>query len=304
MPSNKTININPSLLKVGGGNNTTRKKQPKQKPDVSRVKPNTLKRNLLKRLKQHSSRDHKQAEKPKVDPTFSSEFEKGLEYLNKLKSTKKNKTLKKKQTPRVTHGSFVSLDLPPELREVTRELPRPTTPAPVDMTPIAPPVTPPPYGNLKGGTKPTFREWKNKTQRAEPKVEKEFNTAEKINRIKSRFKEEEIEQNIDEPTQKIVSKKNKHNKTVKATLGKQNGKVSVLIKDNKTRKKVQFEQSKLHSKPISDVKEYLRKKYLLKVGSKAPPEVLRRIYEDAHLTGDVTNQNTETLIHNYVNEST
>lgn len=304
MPPSKTININPSLLKIGGGNNTTRKKQPKQKPDVSRVKPNTLKRNLLKRLKQHSSRDHKQAEKPKVDPTFSSEFEKGLEYLNKLKSTKKNKTLKKKQTPRVTHGSFVSLDLPPELREVTQELPRPTTPAPVDMTPIAPPVTPPPYGNLKGGTKPTFREWKNKTQRADPKVEKEFNTAEKINRIKSRFKEEEIEQNIDEPTQKIVSKKNKHNKTVKATLGKQNGKVSVLIKDNKTRKKVQFEQSKLHSKPISDVKEYLRKKYLLKVGSKAPPEVLRRIYEDAHLTGDVTNQNTETLIHNYVNEST
>ena len=305
MPSNKTININPSLLKVGGGNNSTRKKQPKQKPDVSQVKPNTLKRNLLKRLKQHSSRNQKEAEKPKVDPTFSSEFEKGLEYLNKLKTTKKNKTLKKKKA-NIPQGSFVSLDLPPELREVTQELPKPTTPAPVDMTPITSPVTPPPYGNLKGGSKPTFREWKNKTQKADPKFEKEFNTAEKINRIKSRFKEDQTKIDLDtsETSQKTVPKKNKHNKTVKATLGKQGGKVSVLIKDNKTRKKVQFEQSNLHSKPISEVKDYLRKKYLLKIGSKAPPEVLRRIYEDVHLTGDVTNQNTETLLHNYVSEST
>ena len=46
------------------------------------------------------------------------------------------------------------------------------------------------------------------------------------------------------------------------------------------------------------------KKYLLKVGSKAPPDVLRRIYEDVHLTGEVTNKNTETLLHNYLSEQT
>jgi len=305
MPPSKTININPSLLKVGTNNNSTRKKQSKQKPDISRVKPNTLKRNLLKRLKQHSSRDHKQSNKPKIEPSFSTEFEKGIEYLNKLKTTKKNKTLKKKQTPTLQSGSFVSLDLPVELKEVSNNLPRPTTPAAENMNPVAPVVSPPPYGNLKGGSKPTFREWKNKTQRADPKIEKEFDTAEKINRIKSRLKEEkELTTSDIKIEEQLPAKKNKHNKTVKTTLGKNKNKVSILIKDNKTRKKVQFEQSKLHSKPISEVKDYLRKKYLLKVGSKAPPEVLRRMYEDAHLTGDVTNLNTETLLHNYVNEST
>ena len=84
MPINKTININPELLKVSTKTNgKTRKKQAKQKPDISNVKPNTLKRNLLKRLKKHSSRDHKESHKKKEsknnDTDFSTEFEKGIE---------------------------------------------------------------------------------------------------------------------------------------------------------------------------------------------------------------------------------
>ena len=33
-----------------------------------------------------------------------------------------------------------------------------------------------------------------------------------------------------------------------------------------------------------------------------PNEILRKIYEEAHLAGDVMNKNQENLIHNYMNE--
>ena len=39
------------------------------------------------------------------------------------------------------------------------------------------------------------------------------------------------------------------------------------------------------------------------MGSHAPNEILRKIYEEVHLTGDVTNKNEENLIHNYINDS-
>lgn len=311
MPVNKTININPDLLKVTSGNSKTRKKQPKKKPDISNVKPNTLKRNLLKRLKKHSSREHKESQKPKQNIEFSTEFEKGIEYLNKLKTEKKkNKTLKKKSSDFQGGNNInISLELPPELQEVTQDLNRPTTPTPVSINEVEPIKIqpPPPYSNLKGSSKPTFREWKNKTQKVvDPEYSKKNNMAEKINKIKSKLKQQEtptIEKTNVAGESSKPSKK-KHNKTVKNTLGKQGNKVSVLIKDNKTRKKVQFESNKLRSKPISEVKDYLRKKHLLKIGSKAPPEILRQIYEDAHLTGEIANKNAETLLHNYISEST
>ena len=314
MPVNKTININPELLKVSS-NNKTRKKQSKKKPDVSNVKPNTLKRNLLKRLKKHSSREHKEAQTPKEKPDFSSDFEKGIEYLSKLKKEKKkNKSLKKPRsfvnTMEGGNNVNISLELPPELQEVTHQLQRPTSPAP-ELISLVEPVNiqpPPPYSNLKGSSKPTFREWKNKTQKAtNPEYEKKNTMAEKINKIKSKMQEEKKSKSRNlssvDNNESIKEPKKKHNKTVKNTFGKQGNKVSVLIKDNKTRKKVQFEHNNLRSKPISTVKEYLREKCLVKTGSKAPPEILRQIYEDVHLTGDVTNKNKETLIHNYISES-
>lgn len=206
----------------------------------------------------------------------------------------------------------ISLQLPPELQEVTNDFARPISPGPTlieHISPIEMLPPPPPYSNLKGSSKPTFREWKNKTQRATiPDFPKKNDMAEKINKIKAKMKEDKNNEPLP-----ISSKTNNNNlqpktqtktKTVKNKLGKQGGKVSVLIKDNKTRRKVQFEQSNLRSKPISDIKEYLKKKQLLKVGSKAPPEVLRQIYEDSQLTGDITNKNSETLLHNYISEST
>ncbi len=98
-------------------------------------------------------------------------------------------------------------------------------------------------------------------------------------------------------------KRSKITRTIKYKLGKHaNGKVSVLIKNNNTRRRVQTEHAQLKQKSILDIKNHLRSKNLLKVGSEAPNDVLRHIYEQSILAGQIENKSKDTLIHNYFNE--
>ena len=90
----------------------------------------------------------------------------------------------------------------------------------------------------------------------------------------------------------------------KYTLGKSNiyRKVSVLIKNNETRKKVIVAQKELKKKSIHEIKKFLKDRFLLKSGSSAPNEVLRKMYESVMLTGHVTNNNKDTMLHNFMND--
>ena len=91
----------------------------------------------------------------------------------------------------------------------------------------------------------------------------------------------------------------------KYTLGKSNiyRKVGVLIKNKQTRKNILNAHKDLKKTPISDVKNYLKEHGIIKVGSSAPNDVLRKSYEFSKLAGEITNTNKETLLHNFMNTS-
>ena len=94
-------------------------------------------------------------------------------------------------------------------------------------------------------------------------------------------------------------------KTIKRrfTLGKSDKlkRISILIKDKQTRKNIINTQKSLKNTDITDVKKYLRQHGIIKVGSTCPTDILRKTFESAVLTGEVTNTNKETLLHNFLN---
>ena len=225
-----------------------------------------------------------------------------------------------------------------------------------------------PYGVLKGGLKPSYREWA-KTQRSnivtnpnssliiEGGIMNSQQTARenRLNILKEKIKQKNqprqesisTENLIKKPTEvnnistkteniipspiiqtypimqsqnitiennllqenhneKIIATKHITKKTIKRKylLGRSEIKktVGILIKDRGTRKRILNAQKDLKKKNINDIKAYLKEHNLIKIGSNAPNDVVRKLYESAMLAGEITNSNSETLFHNFTKE--
>ena len=216
----------------------------------------------------------------------------------------------------------------------TSLLPSSSTFSPIKLSDDAP------YGCLKGGSKPTFRTY-NKTiknnirfadnesssdnlysdrqtklkdlQNKHSKKTSTSTSTQDNKKINSDNNENEIDDDDDGDS---GENKNKHSlrktkvrrhlrKTItkKFKLGKQQGNiVGVLIKNNDTRKNIQKEHGLLKSKQLADVKKYLVEKNLIKIGSTAPPGVIRNIYEASMLAGEVENVGKGIGLHNFLED--
>jgi hypothetical protein len=374
--SNKTISINPGLFSVGGSK-TKKNRDKKQLPSVKPlISPSVLKNKLLKRIKEHKQRETENLENNKRTlsvpqeknekineiSSYSDEFSDSINYLQTLSNQKKinnekinyekQKQKRREELERKTIKNFqpinnsisqqiVNVDLPEELRQPLINVNTENFISNNNPLRINDPV---PYGVLKGGIKPTYRDW-NKTQRNnvvlnpnsaliiegsmfnKEKSEREnrlnnlreklkFKHLEETNKINDDIMmtqnliQKPIVQNIPEiretntvNNEEIIAIKKITTKTIKRkyTLGRSKIKksVSVLIKDRGTRKKILNAQKELKRKPINDVKIYLREHNLIKIGSNAPNDVIRKLYESAMLAGEITNSNAETLLHNF-----
>jgi len=136
-----------------------------------------------------------------------------------------------------------------------------------------------PYGNLKNGSKPTYKMYQTQSHPGHPdqsysqQVQPDF---------------------IEDP---IILEEKEVKKTFK--LGKSGRTISVLIKNNKTRKKVEDKKTEHKKTHLSTIKNYLKEKNLIKFGTTAPSKLLREMFETSELCGGILNKNKDVLIHNF-----
>ena len=293
--SQKKININPAFFSVK--NNKTRrtsKIERKKKPEGI-MKPNKLKKQLLGRIKEYQKRkemDNKPQDDQDDGHDFESEFEKSLGFLQEI--TRK-KTSKNKSSYIDRNKIDISLELPAELNNLAP----PQSASPITLKKDTP------YGCLKNGTKPTYRQWMNKTR--DPSVSIPENMvplqAPRPLQAPHSVRMDNLEEIKLQHKKRNESYVTKRTKTMKYKLGKRGKKVGILIKDRNTRKRVHEEYTMLKRKSMIEIKNYLKKRNLLRAGSNAPNDVIRHMYEQSVLCGDLENMGNDTLVHNFLNDT-
>lgn len=105
---------------------------------------------------------------------------------------------------------------------------------------------------------------------------------------------------------KKMIKKQKQKRILRRTfrLGKSKHypNVSVLVSNKTIRNQTTTRSQLLKQVPLDEIKKTLMKKGLIKVGSTAPADVLRKMYESVSLMcGDLQNHNPDNLLYNYFN---
>lgn len=110
--------------------------------------------------------------------------------------------------------------------------------------------------------------------------------------------EEKLQENTEEELVHV-------NQTIKRKylIGKKGNKVGMIVSNKKTRKNISECIKEFKNTPIEKMKEELKKVGLIQVGSSAPNEVVRKIYEYSRLAGDVQNDNKEILMNNLLNDN-
>lgn len=311
----KKISINPDFFKISNKKEKKKKKKPSFKNKS--FKPNDVKKKLIARIKEHQIKEKEKQIKEdkeneiKKQEKFNNEFKDTMDYLeelNKRRRKKKNKTLKNKKRQNFNSIKTTQIDVKPMFSKKAPQSPLGKS----IINSNNEKVKDPPYGILKNGSKPTYKQWKKTLKKQifdtdnfhdkikiEDSEKKKFESKLNFSQRQEKLKAIKKKLRITEPNKKKIKTRRLRRKI---TLGKHNGSIGVLVKSKKTRKKIKNEVIILKKKPIAEIKEYLRKHNLIKIGSSAPDNICRGMYENAYLSGDVYNKNSDILLHNWNKE--
>lgn len=136
------------------------------------------------------------------------------------------------------------------------------------------------------------------TQIMEQKINESLKRLTETNQLNAKI--EEFKEKIKPKT--ILKQKKTRRRTYKIGKSKVVPKISVLVSNKTIRKDISTKTQLLKQVPIQDIRKYLMKRGFIKVGSVAPNDVLRKMYESAILIcGEVQNHNPDNLLYNFLN---
>jgi len=259
MAEKKTINIDQNYLKIS----SSKKKEKKERNNFEKntqVKPQSVKELLLKKLKEYKKQKKKQANKSQsFIPTNSVISDSFMETIQK----KKNKTEQSIHVDTMHENNTLPPEhntLPPEHNNTMVETTTISTVPSISSQPQ--------YSNLKNSTLPTYRQWKNKTQKSTH-------------------------------TNPVKSKKINISKKMIVGLNKTKKKVGIFLKNSKLKQKIDDNIIEMKQCKLKTVKSYLKKKNLIRYGSSAPTDLLREMYISSNLCGGINNTNGSNIIENF-----
>ena len=308
----KVIRLDPISLKIPDANKSRKKRESTNKIKVKSApktpKASTIKKNLLNIIRKNQQKRLKEyfpdaSDTAMDDRPAKGNFAESVDFMRKLEQSEpvikhvpQNQTFKMR--PQLPVSQLIA-------------------PAP----PFAPLVQQPQYGCLKNGNLPTFRTWKNQTQKQvahhrKPLVATNATDAMKTNDIdyekKLETKIQEIGklqqfQTLRKNDKKKVTKPKKQKRIKRRTFrvgkSKVHPRVSVLVSNRTLRSNANLKKQQLKETNMKDVRRYLLKQGFIKVGTSTPNDVLRQMYENANMIcGEVKNYNPENLLYNYFND--
>lgn len=168
---------------------------------------------------------------------------------------------------------------------------------PIQKNPIINPTQSPINTPINISTNDSMNTIKTPNQMVEENINKNM---QRISEMKQTMEKLQLIKN------KNQLKRLKQKKTIRRTykIGKSKllPKISVLVSNKTIRNNISTKSQLLKQVPIQDIKKYLIKRGLLKVGSTAPNDILRKMYESSILLcGEVQNHNPDYLLYNFMN---
>jgi hypothetical protein len=318
--------------------NKSNKTQKSDTPKPIKVKPaetnKTIKKralNFIKKMRTSENPDLVDTRQTYADE-FKSEFDDSLAFLSKI--TEQNKTVTNHNTTVKQYPQSVLLNNDSILNQALNQVPGPVysqEPFPeIDFEPeyipqkiVIPPR--PKYGCLKGGMYPTYRTFTQKTHLSSSPTTAVPNLASASTlapayRLTPEQQRQELKQFLklkSEEKSRVEQVKRQHKianprkhqrrkttRTFRVGKSKYYPQIGVLIPNKTIRTQVLAKKQSILETPIDEIRKYLIKKGLIRVGSSCPHDVLRKMFESSMMMcGEIQNHNPENLLYNYLNNA-